>query len=68
MTCERRSSVFLAIPVVVGIVIEDQIHHGQPGQRRRPQVRKVRNPVHLDFDGDGDLLLDFFRSSSQAIA
>ncbi len=51
---------FLAIPVVIGIVIEDQVHNRQPCQRHRPQVHEVRNSVHLDFDGYRDLLLDFF--------
>jgi len=52
---------FLAVPVVVGHVIEDQVDHRKPCQRDGPQVHKVRNSVHLNFDGYGDLLLDFFR-------
>src|SRR5271167_4071576 len=30
-------------------------------------MRKIRNPVHLDFNRYGDLLLHFFRSSSRPL-
>src|ERR1700678_3226151 len=51
---------FLAILVVVGIVIEDEINHRQSGQRSGAHMLKMRHAVHLDFDGNGNLLLHFF--------
>src|SRR5208337_4691130 len=61
--CDLRKTFkcFLAVPVVVGRIVEDQVYNRQPCQRHGPQVHKVRNSVHLDFDGYGDLLLDLFR-------
>ena len=40
----------LAVPVVVGVVIEDQVDDRQAGQRRRAKMRQMRNSIHLDFD------------------
>ncbi len=54
-----RSRHFLAIGIVDGIVVENQHHAGESEQRLRAQRHQFRQPVHLDFDGDGDLLLHF---------
>ena len=51
---------FFAIPIVVGFVVEDQGDAGKAEERNGAQVREMRNAVHLNFDGNGDLLLHFF--------
>src|SRR5580658_6602189 len=57
----------LAVPVVVGIVIENQIHHRQSRQGSGTHMLKVRHAVHLNFDGHGNLLLHFFCSSARPL-
>ena len=51
---------FDAIPVVGGLVVEDHGDAGESGERDGAEILQVRNPVHHDFDGDGDLLLHLF--------
>ena len=51
---------FGAIPVVVGAVVEDEHYAGEAEERIGAKVSEVRQTVHLNFDGDGDLLFDFF--------
>ena len=50
----------LAIVLVDGVVVEDQHDAGEAGERGGAQMRHVGDARHLDLDGDGDLLLDFF--------
>src|SRR5579862_7900252 len=54
----------LTIPIVVGIVVKDQVHHRQARQRSGANMLQVRDSVHLNLDGNGDLLLDFFGGAS----
>ena len=48
----------LAIPGVVGFVVEDQLEVGEAEERKRAQMRRCRNAVHRDFQRNRDLLLD----------
>jgi len=51
----------LAIPVVVGIVVEDELEIGESEEREGTQMDDVRNAVHYDFERNRDLLFDLFR-------
>ena len=51
---------FLPVPIVVGIVVEDKHHAGEAEKRDGAQMREVRQSIHLNFDGNGDLLFDLF--------
>jgi len=55
---------FFAIPIVAGFIVEDESNAGQTKKGERAQMREMRNAVHLNLDGNGDLLLDFFRGSA----
>ena len=57
----------LAIPVVDGVVIEDHLDVRKTGQRERAQMLHVGDAGHLNFDGDGDLLLYFFRRAPRPL-
>ncbi len=57
----------LTVPGVVGVVIEDQLQIGEPENRERAQVHDARNPVHHDFERNGDLLLDLFGGDSRPL-
>ena len=50
---------FLAVPIVTGLIVEDQHQAGQPEQRRGAQMLQMRNPVHHDLDWNGYLLFHF---------
>ncbi len=50
----------LAIPVVGGFIVENEHQAGEAEQRCGAQVFQVRDAVHHDFDGDGNLLFHFF--------
>ena len=54
----------LAIPAVVGGVVE--VHHeaGNSGQGEGAQIVQVREPGHLDLGWNGDLLFDVFGGMS----
>ena len=47
----------LPVPVIVGGVVEDHQHERQAENRFRPEMREMRNSIHLDFDRNRDLLL-----------
>ena len=57
----------LAVPVIVRIVVEDQLDIGEPEQRERTQVNHVRDAVHDDFQRDRDLLFDLFGGDSRPL-
>src|SRR5271156_3211543 len=50
----------VAGPVVRGLIVENKHHAGKPEQRDGAEMLEMRNSVHLNFNGDGDLLFDFF--------
>jgi hypothetical protein len=52
---------FLTVPVVLGLIVENEHHAGKAEERRRAQMLEMRQTVHQRFDRNGDLLLDFFR-------
>ena len=54
----------LPVPVVYGIVVEDQGDAGKPEHRFRAQTGEMRNSVHHDFDRNRDLLFHFFRRAA----
>ena len=58
---------FLAIPVIDGVVVEDHVDAGQPGQRNRAKTLQVRDAVHDDLDGNRNLLLNFLRRPSRPL-
>ena len=66
---DRRKALqhLLPVPVVVGIVVEDQIDDRKSRQRGRAHMQQMREAVHLDFDRYGDLLLNFLRSASRPL-
>ena len=47
----------LPVLEIVRVVVEDEDHDRQPGNRHGPEVGEVRDAVHHVFEGDGDLLL-----------
>src|SRR6202167_5082057 len=51
---------FLAVPIVDGLVVEDQRNQGKAKNRLRPHRGEMRNPKHLNFYGNRDLLFHFF--------
>ena len=53
-----------AIPIVGGIVVENHGDARKPSQRDGAQILQMRDTIHDDFDGDGDLLLHFFRRAA----
>ena len=57
----------LAVPVVVGVVVEDQLQVGESEERERPQMHDVRDAVHHDFERNGDLLFDLLRRNSRPL-
>ena len=48
------------VPVVIGIVVEDQLQIRKAKERECAQVSYARDAVHHDFEGNRDLLLDLF--------
>ena len=59
MTCVSRSRTFCAIPIVYGVVVENQHDAGEPDQRCGAQILQMRNARHHDLDRNRDLLLHF---------
>ena len=57
----------LAIVLVGGVVVEDQHDAGESGERGGTQMLQVGNAGHLDFDGDGDLLLNLFGGAARPL-
>src|ERR1700691_2326243 len=59
---------FLAVPIVDGLVVEDQRNQGKTKNRFRPHRREMRNSKHLNFDGNRYLLFHFFGGTPGPLA
>ena len=57
----------LAVPVVIGIVVENERYAGKPEDRFGAQAGQVRNAVHHDFDGNRHLLLHLFGGAARPL-
>ena len=58
---------FCAVPVVGGLIVENEHHAGEAKERIGTEMLQVRKPVHLDFDGNGDLLFHFFGGAARPL-
>ena len=57
----------LAVPSILFLIIEYQLQIGEPEQRKRSQMGYVRDSAHLNFERNGDLLLDLFRGDPRPL-
>src|SRR5579871_2940698 len=55
---------FLAVPIVGGLIVEDQHQAGESEERGGAQMFEMRDAVHHDLDGNSDLLFHFFSGAS----
>ena len=60
MTCESRSRTFSRFQSLLDSSSKIMVMLERPKRENGAEVGEMRNAVHLNFDGDGDLLLDFF--------
>ncbi len=68
LTCESRSSTFCRFQSLADSSSKISITLESPNSEVRAQMVQVRNAVHHDFDGDGDLLLHLLGRAARAIA
>ena len=57
----------LPVPIVVRLVIKDQLQIGESEQRERAQMHHVRDAVHDDFEWNRDLLFNLLRRNSRPL-
>ena len=50
----------LAVDVAGGVVLKDEHEAGDAGEGAGAEMGEAGDAAHLDFNGDGDLALDFF--------
>src|ERR1700693_3378988 len=57
----------LPVPVVIRLVVENQLQVGESEERERTQMHHVRDAIHDDFERNRDLLLDLLRGNSRPL-